>query len=76
MTKPDNLIYGWAALRAIVGRSRQQVWRDIRAGAFPAPLRVGPNAVGWRESEISDWIASRPRQTYRRGRRRFSEDAR
>jgi prophage regulatory protein len=73
---PDNLIYGWAALCAIVGRSRQQLWRDIRAGAFPPPLRVGPNAVGWREAEISDWIASRPRQTYRPVRRRFFEDAR
>lgn len=45
-------------------RSRPQRWRDIRAGKFPAPVQLGPNAVGWFEDEINSWLASRPRVNY------------
>ena len=27
--------------------SRTQIWRDVRAGKFPAPVQIGPNSVGW-----------------------------
>ncbi len=47
-----------------VGKSRVQIWRDVRAGEFPAPIQLGPNSIGWYEDEIADWLASRPRQTY------------
>lgn len=29
--------------------------------SFPAPLKIGPNAVRWRRSELENWIAARPR---------------
>ena len=44
-----------------IDRSRVQIWRDVRDGKFPAPIQLGPNAVGWFEDEIDDWLASRPR---------------
>jgi prophage regulatory protein len=69
----DTLIYGWAALCAKLGRSRTQLWRDVRAGKFPAPLEVGSNAVAWRRSVIDGWIASRRRRTYGRGRIRLPD---
>ena len=28
---------------------------------FPQPIRVGPRAIRWSESEIAAWIAARPR---------------
>ena len=28
---------------------------------FPPAIRIGPRAIGWRESEILSWIESRPR---------------
>ena len=34
------------------GRSRTQIWRDVRAGKFPAPVQIGPNAVGWYRDEV------------------------
>ena len=37
------------------------VYRLMRAGQFPEPIRIGAKAVRWPESEIEDWIASRPR---------------
>jgi len=45
-------------------RSRPQRWRDIRNRTFPAPIELGPNAIGWLEDEIDEWLASRPRRTY------------
>ena len=28
---------------------------------FPRPIRLGPNSVGWRRSEIEEWLDSRAR---------------
>ena len=46
-----------------VGLARTTIYRLMRAGQFPAPLKVGPKAVRWPASEIDDWLASRPRAT-------------
>ena len=45
------------------GLSRSTIYRKMREGSFPEPLRVGVRAVRWREAEIEDWLASRPRAT-------------
>lgn len=47
---------------ARTGKSRTTLWRDVRAGRFPAPLKVGANRIGWLESEISKWQKSLPRK--------------
>ncbi|MEO1767971.1 helix-turn-helix transcriptional regulator [Thiobacter aerophilum] len=41
------------------GYSKSRIYALIKEGAFPAPLKLGDRAVGWRESEIEAWIASR-----------------
>ncbi len=46
------------------GKSRVQIWRDVRAGRFPPPIILGPNSIGWYEDEISFWLENRPRRTY------------
>jgi predicted DNA-binding transcriptional regulator AlpA len=59
-----ELIRGWAGVCADVGRSRVQIWRDVRAGLFPAPIETGPNSIAWFRSEVEEWKRSRPRRTY------------
>ena len=60
------LIRGWKALRGRVdNRSRVQLWRDIRAGRFPAPIQLGPNSVAWFEDEVEDWKLAQPRRIYK-----------
>lgn len=54
----------WPEVHSRTGRSRVQIWRDIRAGTFPAPVELGRNAIGWYSDEIEAWVASRPRRTY------------
>ena len=61
------LIVGYPRLCREVGKSRVQVWRDIRAGTFPAPIEIGPNSVAWYRVEVNEWLASRRRRTYRPG---------
>ena len=50
----------------VTGLGRSSLYRRVKAGDFPAPVRLGgehSRAVGWRRSEIEDWIATRPRAT-------------
>lgn len=44
---------------AMTGLGRTKVYTDIRKGAFPRPVALGPRAVGWREEDIAAWIESR-----------------
>ena len=46
-----------------VGLSTSAIYKQMRDGRFPAPIRVGVRAVRWSESEVEAWIAARPRAT-------------
>ena len=43
-----------------IGLSRSSLYNMVRAGRFPAPMRLGQRAVGWRLSDVDEWVASRP----------------
>ena len=45
------------------GLSTSSVYRLMRAGLFPEPIRIGIRAVRWRSSEINSWLTTRPRAT-------------
>jgi len=48
------------ATLAIVGVSRS-TWLDlVRRKQAPAPIRLSAKAVGWRESELRNWLDNRP----------------
>ena len=36
--------------------SRVHIHRLVKAGKFPAPIKVGQNRIGWVESEIDEWL--------------------
>ncbi len=59
-----KIIRGYKLVAERISKSRIQIYRDVKAGKFPAPIELGPNSVGWYEDEIDDWLASRPRRTY------------
>ena len=40
----------------IVNVSRTTIWRQVKAGTFPAPVKLSPRAVGWRKSEVDAWM--------------------
>ncbi len=41
------------------GKSRAAVYRDIAAGKFPAPFKIGERASAWSEADIEQWLANR-----------------
>lgn len=60
MTDNDRLLRR-SEVEARVGLGRTSIYRLMRQGRFPEPLKVGPKAVRWPESEIEAWLAARPR---------------
>lgn len=44
-----------------VGLVKSRIYELIAVGRFPRPLRIGPQSVRWRESEIAAWIETLPR---------------
>jgi len=34
------------------------LWRHVKDGTFPAPIKISKNAVAWREADIEAWIAA------------------
>ena len=43
------------------GLSRSTIYRKMRDGTFPVPLKVSARAVRWRERDIRAYVDSRPR---------------
>ena len=47
----------------VTGLSSTTIWRRVKAGDFPAPVRLGSlktRSIGWREGEVQQWLDSRP----------------
>ncbi len=40
------------------GLSRPTVYRKVKDGTFPQPLRLGAAAVGWLLHEVEQWITA------------------
>ena len=47
----------------ITGLSHSTIYRKVKEGTFPPPVRVGKRAVRWREWEVREWVRSRPPAT-------------
>ncbi|MBY0225112.1 MAG: AlpA family phage regulatory protein [Hyphomicrobium sp.] len=39
--------------------SKSKIYADVKCGAFPAPVKLGPKKSAWRTSDIQRWLASR-----------------
>ena len=47
----------------VTGLSKTTIWRRVRNGDFPTPLRLGSlgtRSIGWREGDVERWLDSRP----------------
>lgn len=39
--------------------SRQTIWRWVREGKFPTPIKLGPNCTRWNLEHVKSWEASK-----------------
>jgi prophage regulatory protein len=61
---PERLL-SRAEVMARTGLSRQTIYNWLAIpGRFPQPRKLGTARLGWLESEIRDWINSRPLAEY------------
>jgi prophage regulatory protein len=58
MTAPKQFLR-LPAVIALVGKSRTAIYRDIQAGNFPAPIRIGARSVAWDSTAIESWQQGR-----------------
>lgn len=66
MPKQDRILRD-GEVEAKTGLSRTTRWRRERDGTFPKRRQIGPNAVGWLESDIDSWLADLPEVDGKRG---------
>ena len=56
---PLERLIGRKEVLILIGISNATLWRWIKAGRFPAPLKIGKKKVAWRSSVLAHWIAQR-----------------
>lgn len=45
-----------ASLRPIVPFSYSTLWRRVRTGTFPAPVKISERITAWRVEDIRAWL--------------------
>jgi len=43
-------------LLGILGFSAPTLWRKVKAGTFPKPIKLGANMTAWRVEEVHQWM--------------------
>jgi prophage regulatory protein len=52
-------LYRMEELVAMGFGSRASIYKRIRAGQFPPPIRLGPNSVAWIRENVEEWLEER-----------------
>jgi prophage regulatory protein len=55
MSEPAKLITVKIVMDRL-GISRTTVWKMVKDGQFPPPVRVSPGRVAWRENDVAKWV--------------------
>jgi prophage regulatory protein len=48
-------------VEARTGLRKSAIYAGMKAGTFPACIKLGPRAAAWPESDIAGWIAAKIR---------------
>jgi prophage regulatory protein len=46
-------------LTEIVPMSKATIWRKLKDGTFPKPVKLGERITAWRFDDIEAWLAAR-----------------
>lgn len=47
------------AVKEVSGLCRSSIYEGVAAGTFPSPVKIGVRAVGWRTSDLTNWLEAR-----------------
>ncbi|PIO45121.1 helix-turn-helix transcriptional regulator [Phyllobacterium zundukense] len=45
---------------AFSGLTEPTLWRLVKSGKFPAPVKIGPRSSAWPEEKLMHWRANLP----------------
>ena len=51
---PDSAHVRLPVVAALHGISDPTVWRWVKSGRLPSPVKLGPNTTGWRVGDLRD----------------------
>lgn len=63
MAKTQTLIYRRTTLLEKLGISKTTLRNWMLNEGFPPPIQLGPRAVGWKATNVDEWLESRPTVT-------------
>jgi predicted DNA-binding transcriptional regulator AlpA len=49
---PDSAHVRLPVVAALRGSSPATIWRHVKAGLLPAPVKLGPNTTAWRVGDL------------------------
>ena len=49
-----------ARVEELTGLSTPSIYRLMKVGEFPRPVRIGQRAVRWRREDVDAWLSARP----------------
>lgn len=58
MENPSLRLESLKAVQQRVPFSRSTIYAKIKAGEFPAPVRISENRVAWDSAKVDAWIAA------------------
>tara|TARA_R110000765_G_scaffold37473_1_gene83006 strand:+ start:487 stop:675 length:189 start_codon:yes stop_codon:yes gene_type:complete len=47
------------SVKSQTGKTTSRIYAEMAEGTFPKPVKIGPRAVAWLQSEIDAWIESK-----------------
>lgn len=55
---PDDALIRLASLRAwgLIPYSQSTLWRKVRRGEFPQPIKVSSQVTAWRVGQVRQWL--------------------
>jgi prophage regulatory protein len=56
----DKALIRRRQVEQLVQLSRSTIYAAVKAGTFPAPVRIGARAVAWRLTSVESWLEARP----------------
>jgi predicted DNA-binding transcriptional regulator AlpA len=54
---PDAGFVRLPSILAVYSTSRSKLYNDIKAGIFPAPVKLGPRTSAWRVDQVREALA-------------------
>jgi prophage regulatory protein len=55
-------IYRLPDVMAATGLCRSAVYAQLKEGQFPEPVRIGRRAIGWKETDLVEWVNTRSKR--------------